>query len=156
MQKINVLVITNRFEDGRLPTEYFAGSTESTLFLFNGMTKGDTALKALCSNAYDVFLVDVSTKDQDTAAGIQLLKIAIAGGCISPVIFITDGESDTLEHEVDSAGGADCLPTTELTPVTLRRTIRYANKYFRRYTELVRRANDVQEQLRSLWLKYVK
>lgn len=81
------------------------------------------ALETLCSQEHDVCLLDYRLGDRD---GLELLQKARAGGCTTPVIFLTGQEDYLVDVEAMRAGAMDYLGKGEISARLLERSIRYA------------------------------
>jgi signal transduction histidine kinase len=106
----------------------------------------DSALEAMATNAYDVYLLDYRL---GLHSGLDLLQAAIAKGCKAPIILLT-GQGD---HEVDMqamrVGAADYLVKGTLDAPMLERAIRYAIQQRRMLAELAETRMRLAERSES-------
>src|SRR6185312_12498471 len=83
----------------------------------------ETGLATMLRNNHDICLIDYRLGAHN---GLDLLKTALAGGCIAPIILLTG----MGQHEVDvaamQAGAADYLIKGRLDVNQLERSIRHA------------------------------
>jgi two-component system cell cycle response regulator len=85
----------------------------------------DEGLTRLLSGNYAVCLLDYRLGDKD---GLQLIREAAAGGCRTPIVFLTAESSDNVDIQAMEAGALDYLVKGEITPRALERSLRYALK----------------------------
>jgi PAS domain S-box-containing protein len=78
---------------------------------------------AIASYQHDVYLVDYRLGEN---TGLELLREAIANGCVAPIILLTGKGEREIDIEAMRAGAADYLEKSQLTAPLLERSIRYA------------------------------
>ena len=137
---IRVLLVEDDEEDYLLTRRLLVGNS-LTAFQVKWVRTYDAALAEL-RDPYDAWLVDYRL---GADSGLDLIKMAIAGGYAGPIILLT-GQGD---HEVDveamKAGAADYLAKDQITPQLLERVIRHSME--RKSAALALRRSE--EQLRQ-------
>ena len=97
----------------------------------------DDGLAKLLAGEYAACLLDFQLGERD---GLQLIREAIAGGCGTPIVFLTAETADRIDIAAMNAGALDYLVKSELTPRALERSLRYAVKLGDTLAELRRLA----------------
>src|SRR5215208_1164305 len=82
-------------------------------------------LEELMSGRYDVALVDYNLGRE---TGIELLRVACARGCRTPIIMLTGQNDRATDLEAMHAGAADYLVKGRVTGDMIERAIRYARE----------------------------
>lgn len=82
-------------------------------------------LAKLQTGAFAACLLDYQLGDRD---GLELIREAVAGGCRTPIVFLTAETADRVDLAAMNAGALDYLVKGEITPRTLERSLRYARK----------------------------
>jgi len=85
----------------------------------------EKGLEELMAGGYVACLLDYQLGPRD---GLQLIREAIAGGCRTPIVFLTAESSDRVDIEAMNAGALDYLVKGEISPRALERSLRYALK----------------------------
>jgi len=83
----------------------------------------DTGKEKILKGSYDVCLVDYRL---GAHTGLDLMRAAIAGNVIVPIILLTGYGDQEVEREAMRIGAADYLVKGDLTPKLLERSIRYS------------------------------
>lgn len=122
MKPIRILLVEDD-EDDYFLTADLLDQVPGQHFDLEWVDEADDALDKMFGMEHDVYLIDYRMGAED---GLQLLRVAIAGGCKAPIILLT-GQGD---HEVDvyamEAGAVDYLVKGEISASLLERSIRYA------------------------------
>jgi len=107
------------------------------------------ALRALVRNTHDVCILDHVTGASLT--GIEVLKRANAGGCVTPVILMTRMADDDIEWAADDAGAAGWLNRDlDLNDRTVKHVIRYAISHFKQLQDVQDNMTELQKQLAEI------
>lgn len=119
------------------------------------------ALRSLVTNTHDVFLVDYYVPGTNVS-GIDLIQRAYAGGCVSPIILLTNTTDEMLQWAAIAAGASDVLhKTLDLYPHPdcplqrqlesprriLMRAVRYAVQQHQQLQQIQKQLEKVQRQL---------
>jgi two-component system, cell cycle response regulator len=83
----------------------------------------EDGLSKLMSGVYAVCILDYRLGERD---GLQLLREATAGGCRTPIVFLTAESADNVDIQAMEAGALDYLVKGEISPASLERSLRYA------------------------------
>jgi two-component system, cell cycle response regulator len=84
-----------------------------------------SGLEKLIGGTYDVALVDYNLGRE---TGIELLRLACASGCPTPIIMLTGQDDRATDLDAMHAGAADYLVKGRVTGDMLERAIRYARE----------------------------
>jgi diguanylate cyclase (GGDEF)-like protein len=84
-----------------------------------------SGLAKLLAGGYAACLLDYQLGDRD---GLELIREAVAGGCRTPIVFLTAETADRVDLAAMNAGALDYLVKGEITPRALERSLRYALK----------------------------
>ena len=95
-------------------------------------TYEDGLARLLCG-AYDACLLDFQLGERD---GLALIREAMAGGCHTPIVFLTAETAERVDIAAMNAGALDYLVKGEITPHLLERSLRYALKLGDTFEEL--------------------
>ncbi|MDC0712283.1 response regulator [Stigmatella sp. ncwal1] len=105
--------------------------------------EADPALSALAAGRHDVCLLDYQL---GAHTGLELLEQARCQGWHTPIILLTGMTAGgEVDHQAQQAGAADFLAKSELTPVLLERSIRYAIQHARTLEALRRSQASFRE-----------
>ncbi|HTQ31309.1 MAG TPA: diguanylate cyclase [Opitutaceae bacterium] len=85
----------------------------------------EEGLARLLGGDYSACLLDYQLGMRD---GLELIREAVAGGCRTPIIFLTAEASENIDIQAMHAGALDYLVKGEITPRMLERSLRYALK----------------------------
>lgn len=85
----------------------------------------EEGLEKLRSGTFDACLLDYQLGERD---GLQLIREAIASGCLTPIVFLTAETARRVDIEAMNAGALDYLVKGEISPRMLERSLRYALK----------------------------
>jgi len=83
----------------------------------------EKGLESILRQLHDVYLIDYRLGGRD---GLELLRSAVAKGCMAPMILLTGLDDHEVDMEAMKAGAMDYLVKGELTPALLERSIRYS------------------------------
>jgi PAS domain S-box-containing protein len=107
----------------------------------------EAAIEAMVSGLHDVCLLDYRL---GTYTGLELMEQARRRGAQLPIILLT-GQSDTeLDRQALAAGASDFLVKSQMTPVLLERSIRYAVQNARTLEALRRSRASFRELIERL------
>jgi CheY-like chemotaxis protein len=81
------------------------------------------ALEALATGWYDATFIDYNLGE---SSGVELIREAIAAGCVTPLIMLTGQHDRTTDMVAMKAGAADFLVKGQTNATLLDRTLRYA------------------------------
>ena len=93
-------------------------------------------LEAIAQRQHDAYLVDYHL---DQGTGLALLREALKQGGQAPIILLTTQDDRDVDIEAMKSGAADYLVKSQLNPMLLERSIRYAIKHKRIIDELEER-----------------
>jgi len=119
-----ILLIDDDRTQQRLMREMVKNFRSGLFELEEAETYGE-GLKKLLTGKYAVCLLDYRLDDRD---GLALLREAIIGGCVTPVIVLTADDSEEVDIAAMEAGAVDYLVKGKLTLRLLERALRYALK----------------------------
>jgi two-component system cell cycle sensor histidine kinase/response regulator CckA len=119
---VHVLVVDDEPSYGAFVQDVLAQPGRSRYTVEYAATYTD-GLRRLSDGDVDVGLIDYRL---GSASGIDLVRHALAGGCRAPLIMLTGHGGDAIDQAALSAGAAEYLDKSDLTPALLERTIRYA------------------------------
>jgi two-component system, cell cycle response regulator len=119
-----VLVIDDDRLQYRIVQEHFKNFKAGTYEL-DWCETYEAGLERLLSGTYSVCLLDYRLGGRD---GLQLLREASERGCRTPIVFLTAESTGTVDIEAMEAGALDYLVKGEITPRSLERSLRYAQK----------------------------
>jgi len=105
----------------------------------------EDGLQKLLTGNYAACLLDYQLGVRD---GLQLIREAVAGGCHTPIVFLTAETSAAIDFEAMNAGALDYLVKGEITPRMLERSLRYAVKLAESFAAL--RQLAIHDQLTGL------
>src|SRR5262245_5468066 len=110
------------------PTEYaltkhLLSKSRRTRYEVDWVATYEEGQAAIQQAQHDVYLLDHRLGRR---TGLELLREALGAGCTAPLIILT-GEGDLeIDLEFMRAGASDYLDKTQLSPVLLDRSLRYA------------------------------
>jgi diguanylate cyclase (GGDEF)-like protein len=84
-----------------------------------------SGLAKLQGGGYAACLLDYQLGERD---GLELIREAVAGGCRTPIVFLTAETADRIDLAAMHAGALEYLVKGEITPRALERSLRYALK----------------------------
>lgn len=140
--EIKVLLIDDD-EDDYLITEGFLEDSPYTTFRLDWTTNYDSALEAIISEAYDVYLIDLHLGAWN---GFDLIKNGLAGGCHKPLILLTGAGEREIDQKAMQLGAADYLVKGQFNAQMLERAILYAIRQWKTLSDL----RYSEEQLRAV------
>ena len=119
-----VLLIDDDRMQYRVAQGVFA-SFQSDAYQLDWASTYDDGLARLLGGGYAACLLDYQLGDRD---GLELIREALAGGCCTPIIFLTAETADRVDIAAMNAGALDYLVKGEITGRMLERSLRYAVK----------------------------
>lgn len=140
---IRVLVVDDDYDDYLITRELFSDLNGAS-YEVDWVDDYDAALQAICSDKYDVYLLDYQLR---AATGLDLLRAAMARQCTGTAIILTGHGQRDIDVQAMQAGAVDFLEKGRLTPALLERSIRYALQQKRDREELERRVDARTEEL---------
>jgi PAS domain S-box-containing protein len=102
----------------------------------------DEGRRALASDYYDVVLMDY---DLRSGSGLDLIREAVANHYPAPIILLTGRGSYEVDIEAMQAGATLYLTKTEVNPLLLERSIRYAIERIRAEQERKHILESIQD-----------
>ncbi|HYT60105.1 MAG TPA: response regulator [Haliangiales bacterium] len=121
-QRLKVLLIEDDEDDYILTREYLA-ETRGNNFELNWVEDYDAGLEAIRQNQHDVYLVDYRLGKN---SGLDLLRTAVAHGCLSPIILLTGLGDHLVDSDAMRSGAADYLVKGQFDAQQLERSIRHS------------------------------
>src|SRR5246127_995431 len=143
MHDLKILIIDDDEDDYFITSQYLEEITEFNVTC-NWCYKIDEALTKLTQNNYDAYFIDYRLGAE---TGLEVLKEAIAKGCIKPVILLTGKGNAQIDRLAVEHGSYDYLIKGELNTETLERSLRYALERFRSFKLI----NDNEKKYRLLF-----
>lgn len=119
---IRVLLVDDERADSILTLAVFA-EIKWSAFAMEWTDTFEKGLELILRQEHDVYLIDYRLGRRD---GLELLRSAIAQGCMAPMILLTGLDDHDVDMEAMKAGAMDYLVKGELTPALLERSIRYS------------------------------
>jgi len=119
---IRVLLVDDERADSILTKETFA-EIKWSAFVMDWADTFEKGLVSILRQEHDVYLIDYRLGGRD---GLELLRTAIAKGCMAPMILLTGLDDHEVDMEAMKAGAMDYLVKGELSPALLERSIRYS------------------------------
>lgn len=136
-EKIHVLLVEDD-EDDYVLTRTLVSSRENANIRLDWVDSYADAIKAVCDNKYDVYLVDYRLGEH---TGIDLIQEAFRSGCHAPMILLTGQDDFTVDQSALELGAADYLVKGRIDAQVLGRSIRYALKQAETLAELSKNEN---------------
>jgi two-component system cell cycle sensor histidine kinase/response regulator CckA len=119
---IRVLLVDDSRTEFAL-TQHLLSKARRTRYEIDWVATYEEGLGAIQQARHDVYLLDHRL---GARTGLELLREALVRGCTAPLVILTgEGDLDT-DLEFMRAGASDYLDKTQLTPVLLDRSLRYA------------------------------
>ena len=150
--EFRVLLVEDDEDDYTL-VNHLLGQIKSPKLQLTWVQTYEDALERICSDAYDVVLIDYRLGGQ---SGVQLLAKAKERGMKIPAILLTGHGDHSVDLRAMAAGAADYLEKSQVTPALLERSIRYAVENARinkSLQELSRKVLSAQEDERKYLAK---
>lgn len=138
---INVLLIDD--EDYFFSTKSLFDDFKDSCYKLEWTTNAAQALTAMTSGKYDIYLLAHHLGKQD---GLEILREAIAGGCTSPILLLTEQTDPDVDFEAMQAGATDYLLKGQFDAPLLERVIRYSIRHFRSLEKI----HSSEERFRSV------
>lgn len=145
---INVFLIDDDEDDFVIVKDYLAELNGHTIFNLDWESDYDRALQYVCSEKYNICLVDFRLGARN---GLEFIKAVRANGCEIPLILLTGKGDREIDYEAMRLGASDYLIKTEIDASMLGRSIRYAINHSNSIKEL----NAKEEKYRSLFERSV-
>ena len=117
--KINILLVEDD-EDDYIITKDLLHDVKSVKYELTWINNPKNAVKELCRNQYDVYIVDYQLGKYN---GIDIIKEAQQAGCHGPFIMLTGQSDHAVDMKAMEAGASDFLVKGEINPHLLERTI---------------------------------
>jgi PAS domain S-box-containing protein len=95
----------------------------STEFIIEWVADYGAALDALHSREFDVCLLNNLSKERN---GLELMQEAVNLGVTTPIVFLANRRDSDSDLAAITRGAVDCLAKSELSTITLERSIRRA------------------------------
>ncbi len=122
MDKIRVLIVDDDEDDHFLTSDLLA-SIPDISFAVDWANSYQVGWELIRRAEHDVYLVDYRLGAHN---GLDLVKAAIAAGCMSPLILLTGQGDHSVDLQAMQAGAADYLVKGNMTSEVLERSVRYA------------------------------
>ncbi|HEY9649581.1 MAG TPA: PAS domain S-box protein, partial [Coleofasciculaceae cyanobacterium] len=119
---LRVLLVDDDEDDYILTRDWFS-EFQGTNFKLEWVASYDAGLAAIAQHQHDVYLLDYRLGDR---TGLELLREAVAQGCLAPIILLTGQGDRDIDVEAMKAGAADYLDKSQIGAPLLERSIRYA------------------------------
>jgi CheY-like chemotaxis protein len=119
---IRVLLIDDN-EDDFVQTRRLLQSARFDRFQLEWTPRFDEGLDALKGQKFDAYLIDYRIGER---AGLDLVRAAVAAGCVAPMILLTGANADGLTLDALLAGSSDYLDKTRLDEYALEHSLRGA------------------------------
>jgi len=119
-----VLLIDDDRLQFRLTQEHFRAFPGAP-YVLEWADSYSAGLEMLLGGGYAACLLDYQLGERD---GLELIREAVAGGCRTPIVFLTAETADRIDIAAMNAGALDYLVKGEITPRALERSLRYALK----------------------------
>ncbi|GAB3998570.1 response regulator [Spirosoma daeguense] len=137
-QKFIRLLLIEDDEDDYLLTKNLVSSKENSAIRLNWVDSYESAIKAIETDAYDVYLVDYRLGQY---TGIELIQEAFRRGCRAPMILLTGQDDLTVDQSALELGAADYLVKGRIDAQLLGRSIRYALRQASVLAEVAQKEN---------------
>ena len=145
---IDVFLIDDDEDDFILVRDYLDELNSKTSFNIYWQPDYDKALEEVCSNGYNICLVDYRLGEKN---GLDFIKRVRSKGCEIPLILLTGQGDKEIDYEAMRLGASDYLVKSEINANTLGRSIRYAINHAQSTKEL----NANEAKYRSLFERSV-
>jgi two-component system cell cycle response regulator len=119
-----ILLIDDDRMQFRLTQAHFK-NFEADKYQLDWASTYEEGLEMLMRGLHDACLLDYQLGERD---GLQLIRQAVAGGCRTPIVFLTAETAQRVDIEAMNAGALDYLVKGEISPRMLERSLRYALK----------------------------
>lgn len=140
---VRVLLVEDDEDDYILTRELFQEISKSG-YVLDWVADYDSALNAMWSGGYDIYLLDYRLGRRN---GLELLQQLSAEGCAVPVILLTGQGEREIDLEAAKAGAVDYLEKGRLDASLLERSIRYARERWEHQAELEERVRERTAEL---------
>jgi len=142
---IRVLLVDDD-EDTYLLTRHYLSKIVGERLDLDWAPNYETGLELIGQEKHDVYLLDYRL---GARTGIDLLKEALAMGCIAPMIMLTT-ENPEVDAEAMKLGAADFLSKDKLDSALLERSIRYSIKHFKTLQQLREREAQMSAFMKNV------
>ena len=119
---IRVLLVDDSQTEYAL-TRHLLSKARGTRYEVDWVPTFEAGLAGIAKAEHDVYLVDHRLGGR---TGLELLREALASGCTHPIIILTGEGGIEIDLEFMRSGATDYLDKTQLSPVLLDRSLRYA------------------------------
>jgi diguanylate cyclase (GGDEF)-like protein len=119
---IKVLVVDDDEDDYVITRDLIAEIPEARYHV-EWVPTYDAAVEAIRRLQHDVYILDYHLGERN---GLELLKVAIADGCMAPLILLTGQGDQAIDMEAMKAGASDYLIKGKIDADLLGRTMRYS------------------------------
>ena len=140
---VRILLVDDDEDDFILAHDLLADITDSH-FQLEWASDTDDALKIMCRNEHDLFLIDYQLGRTN---GLLLLREAMKLGSTIPMILLTGQGERAIDLGAMQAGAVDFLEKGRLDSALLERSIRYTLQSKKHADELERRVRERTEEL---------
>ncbi|MBL3657585.1 hybrid sensor histidine kinase/response regulator [Fulvivirga sediminis] len=145
---IDVFLIDDDEDDFILVKDYLDELNSNNSFQISWQPDFDVALEEVCSNNFNICLVDYRLGEKN---GLDFIKTVRARGCEIPLILLTGQGDKEIDYEAMKLGASDYLIKSEINANTLGRSIRYAINHAQSIKDL----NANEAKYRSLFERSV-
>jgi signal transduction histidine kinase len=139
---IRVLLVEDDEDDYLLTRELLEETNGG--YALEWISSYDRATEAMCRSEHDVYLLDYRLGGRN---GLELLREAVALGCMGPAILLTGQGEREIDVEAMQCGAADYLEKGRVDAPMLERSIRYARERWKSQTELEQRVRERTAEL---------
>ena len=140
---VHILLVDDDEDDYILTRDLLADIPDSQ-FQLDWTPDPDEALKTMCRNEHDLFLIDYQLGRMN---GLSLLQEAMRMGSSIPMILLTGQGERAIDLGAMRAGAVDFLEKGRLDSALLERSIRYTLQGRKHAEELERRVRERTEEL---------
>jgi signal transduction histidine kinase len=140
-ERIKILLIEDD-EDDYILTQDTISEIPEKMYELDWASNYEDGLKAIGSNAYDIFLLDYRLGKEN---GLELLKKMSKEIHDAPLILLTGQGDRELDLEAMEAGASDFLVKSDLNPDLLDRSIRYSIQQYKTINQLRKKEEELQQ-----------
>jgi two-component system, sensor histidine kinase and response regulator len=136
------ILLVDDDEDDYVVTRELVAELGSGRYELEWIPTFDEALVAIKRKAHDAYFFDYQLGER---TGLDLLREALANGCIAPVIMLTGLDDRQVDVEVMKAGASDYLIKGQINAALFDRTVRHAIERLQTFKAL----RESEERFRS-------